>query len=85
MEEFYKNCTFEIRVYKTKDMEYSNQVITGDNKLCILTGIASLLQSCLDTKLMTQEELKETVKMVITARKTGARNKVIYNSFERDD
>ncbi len=84
-EQFYKDCEFDIRIYKTKDMKYSKQIMTGNNKIGILTGIASLLQSCLDTKLMTTNELLETVNMVFEARKNGARNKVIYNSFEEGE
>lgn len=81
-EQFYKDCDFDIRVFKTKEMSVSQQIITGNDKLGILTGIASLLQSCLDSKLMTPDELLETVNMAFEVRKTGARNKVIYNSFE---
>ena len=84
MEEFYKDCEYDIRVYKTKDMEYSKQIMTGNNKLGILTGIASFLQSCLDTKLMTPDELLETINMVFEARKNGAKNKVIYNNLKGD-
>lgn len=83
--EIYENCDFDIRVFKTKEMSVSQQIITGNDKLGILTGIASLLQSCLDSKLMTPDELLETVNMVFEVRKTGARNKVIYNSFEEGD
>ena len=85
MEEFYKDCEFDIRIYKTKDMESSKQIITGNSKLGIITGISSFLQSCLDSNLMTPDELQEIVNMVFKVRKKGARNKVVYNSFERND
>ena len=81
IEKFYNDCEYDIRVYKTKDMKTSKQIMTGNNKLGILTGVASFLQSCLDTELMTPEELQETVNMVFEVRKTGARNKVIYNNL----
>lgn len=82
MEEFYKECEFEIRVYKTKDMQFSKQIITGNCREGILTGIASLLLSTLDTKLMIEADLKDMVKFVLERRKEGARNNVIYNSLE---
>lgn len=84
-EEFYKNSEFEIRVYKTKGMEHSQQVFTGTSKLVLMTGIASLLQSCLDSNVMTTDELIEIVNMVMKARKKGIRNNVIYNSFEEGE
>jgi hypothetical protein len=83
IEQFYKDCEFDIRIYKTKNMKNSKQIMTGNHKIGILTGVASLLQSCLDSKLMTPDELLETVNMVFEVRKTGARNKVIYNSFDK--
>ena len=85
MEEFYKDCEYDIRIYKTKDMESSKQIITGNSKLGIITGISSFLQSCLDSNLMTPDELQEIVNMVFKVRKKGARNKVIYNSLEMND
>ena len=83
--DFYKNCQYDIRVYKTKNMDCSRHVMSGDNKLCILAGISSFLQSCLDTNVMSTEELKAMIDMVIEVRKTGARNKVIYNGLEEDE
>ena len=85
MEEFYKDYEYDIRIYKTKDMESSKQIITGNSKLGIITGISSFLQSCLDSNFMTPDELQEIVNMVFKVRKKGARNKVVYNSFERND
>lgn len=82
IKELYDNCEYDIRVYKTKEMKNSKQMMTGNSKIGILTGISSLLQSTLDTKLLTENELKDLVKMVLEARKNGARNKIIYNSFE---
>ena len=83
-EKFYDDCEYDIRIYKTKDMKYSKQIITGNNKLGILTGVASFLQSCLDAKLMTPDEMLETVNMVFEARRNGARNKVIYNNITEE-
>lgn len=82
MKEFYGNCEYDIRVYKTKEMKNSKQIMTGNSKIGILTGICSLLQSTLDTKLLTENELKDLVETVLEAKKNGARNRVIYNSLE---
>lgn len=82
IKEFYDDCEYDIRVYKTKEMKNSKQIMTGNSKIGILAGIASFIQSTLDTNLLNENELKDLVKMVLEARKNGARNKVIYNSFE---
>lgn len=82
IKEFYDDCEYDIRVYKTKEMRNSKQIMTGNSKIGILAGIASFIQSTLDTNLLSENELKDLVKMVLEARKNGARNKVIYNSFE---
>ena len=82
IKEFYDDCEYDIRVYKTKEMKNSKQIMTGNSKIGILAGIASFIQSTLDTNLLSENELKDLVKMVLEARKNGARNKVIYNSFE---
>lgn len=82
-EKFYNDCEYDIRVYKTKDMKNSKQIMSSNNKLGILTGVASFLQSCLDTELMTEEELQQTLNMVFEVRKTGVRNKVIYNNLDK--
>lgn len=82
IKEFYDNSEYDIRVYKTKEMKNSKQIMTGNSKIGILAGIGSLLQSTLDANLLTENELKDLVKMVLEARKNGVRNKVIYNSLE---
>lgn len=83
IKEFYDNCEYDIRVYKTKEMKNSKQIMTGNSKIGILTGICSLLQSTLDTKLLTENELKDLVKTVLEAKKNGARNRVIYNNLKK--
>lgn len=82
IKEFYDDCEYDIRVYKTKEMKNSKQIMTGNSKIGILAGIASFIQSTLDTNLLSENELKDLVKMVLEARKNDVRNKVIYNSFE---
>lgn len=82
IKEFYDDCEYDIRVYKTKEMKNSKQIMTGNSKIGILTGIGSLLQSTLDTKLLTENELKDLVETVLEAKKNGARNRVIYNNLE---
>lgn len=84
IKEIYDNCEYDIRVYKTKEMKNSKQMMAGDSKISILTGICSLLQSTLDTKLLTENELKDLIKIVLEAKKNGVRNKIIYNSFEEE-
>lgn len=84
IKELYDNCEYDIRVYKTKKMKNSKQMMAGDSKISILTGISSLLQSTLDAKLLTENELKDLVKIVLEAKKNGVRNKIIYNSFEEE-
>mgnify|MGYP006934541408 CR=1 FL=1 len=63
-------------------MKNSKQIMAGNSKMGILTGICSLLQSTLDAKLLTENELKDLVKTVLEAKKNGARNRVIYNNLE---
>ena len=82
IKELYDICEYDIRVYKTKEMKNSKQIMTGNSKMGILTGVSSLLQSTLDTKLLTENELKDLVKMALEARKNGARNTVTYKSFK---
>lgn len=84
IKEFYDDCEYDIRVYKTKKMKNSKQIITGNSKIGILAGIGSLLQSTLDANLLTENELKDLVKMVLEARKNGARNRVIYNILKKN-
>lgn len=82
IKEFYDDCEYDIRVYKIKEMKNSKQMMTGNSKIGILTGICSLLQSTLDTKLLTENELKDLVETVLEAKRNGARNRVIYNNLE---
>ena len=84
VEDIYKGFDYEIRIYKTKDMECSKQVITGNNILGLKVGVASFLTSCLDTKIVTEKELQDMVKVVLKARKKGIKNRVIYNSLEEE-
>lgn len=81
----YINSEYEIRVYKRKGMESSKQIITGDSQNSILVGVCSLIQSTLDTELLTEQELKNIVNMVLEVRSKGAKNKIIYNGFKKGD
>lgn len=78
----YINSEYEIRVYKRKGMESSKQIIAGDSQSSILVGVCSLIQSTLDTELLTEQELKNLVNMILEVRSKGAKNKIIYNGFE---
>lgn len=82
IKEFYDDCEYDIRVYKTKEMKNSKQIMTGNSKMGILTGIASFIQSTLDTNLLSENELKDLVETVLEAKRNGARNRVIYNNLE---
>lgn len=81
----YINSEYEIRVYKRKGMESSKQIMVGDSQNSILVGVCSLIQSTLDTELLTEQELKNLVNMVLEVRSKGAKNKIIYNGFKKGD
>lgn len=85
MEEFYKKCEYDIRVYKTPDMKYSKQIISGNNKIGICVGLSSLLQSCIENKVITEEELQTMVNTIAEVRKTGVRNKVLFSNWREED
>lgn len=85
MEELYKNCEYNIQVYKTKDMKYSKQIITGNSKIGICVGLSSLLQSCIENKLITEKELQEMVNTIAEVRKTGVKNRVIFSNWEAEN
>lgn len=81
----YINSEYEVRVYKRKGMESSKQIMVGDSQNSILVGVCSLIQSTLDTELLTEQELKNLVNMVLEVRSKGAKNKIIYNGFKKGD
>lgn len=85
MRNFYKNCEYDIQVYKTKDMKHSKQIITGNSKIGICVGLSSLLQSCIESKLITEKELQEMVDTIAEARKTGVKNRVIFSNWEAEN
>lgn len=84
--EFYKDCEYDIHVYKKKGMENSRQEMRGTHRLAMLAGVCSFLQSCLETGVISSEkELDWVIETVKEARKNGARNKVIYNGLNNKD
>ena len=83
--EYYKNSEYDIHIYKRKGMENSKQIISGTDRLTMVAGVSSFIQSCLDTGLISSfEELDMIIDSVKAARKTGIRNKVVYSNLDKE-
>lgn len=87
-EKIYKECEFDIHVYKTKGMENSKSRLCGNSKLAMMTGICSLLEGCLNSGLIESLDeldwLVETVKEVTGKRNKDKKDNIIYPNFNKE-